>query len=399
MLRGPWHQCGDRSQRIVEELLGMGLGLGVVISPHDLTYTNAISYSRRYVSQGAQILFDPQFFSTSFSNKKLDTYPINTIRTSIPQENQISDQSLAELATALYEINSRLGTAGIISPALVYEAGRPDILSLNERMFNVSKQVGDELGIPTYGTVFIGKSATRSNFTIDSVLSAATSLRSDGWYFSYEFANEGICGDYAEVLRFCISGLKLACTGLPVFHAFAGPMALLSLGFGATATGIGHFQNLWQFTRSRWVNATGIGGGGNAPPRFFSGTLWGRIIYPDDVVRLQQPLINQVLTHTPFSGNVSASSPNLAWSRWDANKHLLHVIFSQVSTLLATTDAENIANRIISHLSGAIQLRMSIVNQGIALTDPTNSCQVNWQKAMQDLITQDHDSYEYLRQL
>ena len=370
MLRGPWHQCGDRSQRIVEAFLGMGLGVGVVISPHDLTYANATSYSRRYVSRGAHVLFDPQFFSTLFSNKKLDTYPINLIRTSIPQTNQISDQSLARLIIALNEINSRLGTAGVISPALVYEAGRPDIISLNERLFTASKQVGDALGIPTYATVIIGK-----------------------------FANEGICGAYDEVLRFCISGLKLACTGLPVFHAFAGPMALLSLGFGATGVGIGHFQNLWQFTRSRWVNATGTGGGGNAPPRFFSGSLWGRIIYPDDVVRLQQPVLNQVLTHTPFSGNVSASSPNLTWSLWDANKHLLHVIFSQVATLLATPDAGNIANRIVSHLSDAIQLRRSIIAQGIALTDPTNSCQVNWQRAMQDLTTQCHDSYEYLRQL
>ena len=399
MLRGPWHQCGDRSQRIVEAFLGMGLGVGVVISPHDLTYANATLYSRRYVSQGAHVLFDPQFFSTLFSNKKLDTYPINSIRTSIPQTNQISDQSLARLIIALNEINSRLGTAGVISPALAYEAGRPDIISLNERLFTASKQVGDALGIPTYATVIIGKSATSSSSTIDSVLSAATSLGSDGWYFGYEFANEGICGAYDEVLRFCISGLKLACTGLPVFHAFAGPMALLSLGFGATGVGIGHFQNLWQFTRSRWVNATGTGGGGNAPPRFFSGSLWGRIIYPDDVVRLQQPVLNQVLTHTPFSGNVSASSPNLTWSLWDANKHLLHVIFSQVATLLATPDAGNIANRIVSHLSGAIQLRRSIIAQGIALTDPTNSCQVNWQRAMQDLTTQCHDSYEYLRQL
>lgn len=399
MLRGPWHQCGDRSQRIVEELLGMGLGLGVVVSPHDLTYANAVSYSRRYVSQGAQILFDPQFFSTSFSNAKLDTYPINSIRTSIPQENQISDQSLTELTIALHEINSRLGTVGIIAPALVYEAGRPDIIALNRRMFSASKQVGDELGIPTYATVFIGRSATSSISTIDSVLSSVTSLSSDGWYYSYEFTNEGICGDYEEVLRFCISGLKLACTGLPVFHAFAGPMALLSLGFGATGTGIGHFQNLWQFTKSRWVNATGQGGGGNAPPRFFSETLWGRIIYPDDVVRLQQPLIAQVLTHTPFSRNVSTSPPTLPWSLWDANKHLLHVIFSKVTALSAKTDSEDVAADIISHLTDAIQLRSSIINQGIALTDPTNSCQVNWRRAMQDLTAQHHESYEYLRQL
>lgn len=399
MLRGPWHQCGDRSQKIVEEFLDLGLGLGVVISPRDINYSNAVYYSRSYVSKGAQLLFDPQFFSTSFSNAKLDTYPINPIRVSIPQTNSISDQSILDLSSALRDINTRLGTSGIISPALVYEAGRPDIIALNERMFNAAKQVGDALEIPTYATVFIGKSATSSVSTIDTILSAATSLNSDGWYYGFEFANEGICSDYEEVLRFCISGLKLACTGLPLFHAFAGPMALLSLGFGARATGIGHFQNLWQFTRSRWAISAGVGGGGNAPPRFFSETLWGKVVYPDDVVRIQQPLVTQVLTHSPFSSNVSASPPNLPWSHWDANKHLLYVIFSKVMTLLTNTDAENVAIDVSSHLASAIQIRTSIINQGISLNDPTNSCQMNWLSVMQDLIAQHQDRYEYLRQL
>ena len=84
------------------------------------------------------------------------------------------------------------------------------------------------------------------------------------------------------VRRCCVAGLTLACTGKPVLHAYAGPMGLLSFGFGATGVAIGHSQNLWKFTRDRWMPAASQGGGGDAPARFFSKALWGTIIYPDE---------------------------------------------------------------------------------------------------------------------
>ena len=41
MNRGAWHQCGDRSQRLVIEQLEAGRGVGVILSPRDLTRDRA----------------------------------------------------------------------------------------------------------------------------------------------------------------------------------------------------------------------------------------------------------------------------------------------------------------------------------------------------------------------
>ena len=113
--------------------------------------------------------------------------------------------------------------------------------------------------------------------------------------------------------------MTLACTGRPVLHAYAGPLGLLSFGFGASAVGIGHSQNLWKFTRVRWQPTVAQGGGGDAPPRFFSTALWGTIIYPDETIQLSVNLRTQILTQSPFSAPVAS---NVEWTRWDSGKHL-----------------------------------------------------------------------------
>ena len=286
MRRGPWHQFGDRSQKLVIEQLQQGSGVGVVLSPRDLARNNAIEYAQRYHGLNAHVLIDQQFYVPDFTNPNLNSYPMSHCRTAAAQLHQIADPDLAALATELYAVNNELSADGLIAPALVYEAGRPDIVQLNRRLFTAAKQAGNSLGIPTYATVILGRSATSSDQTMNAILSQATALNSDGFYYGFEFSPERIPSSREFVSRCCAAGLVLACTGLPVLHAYAGPMALLSLAFGATGSAIGHSQNLWQFTPSRWATSTGQGGGGKAPPRFFSSSLWGTIVYPDEVAQL-----------------------------------------------------------------------------------------------------------------
>src|SRR5690606_4480549 len=127
--------------------------------------------------------------------------------------------------------------------------------------FRAAKAAGDNLGLPTIATILIGHSATASTQLVEQVLSYATALNSDGWYFGFEFQADRVPAE-VEPVSICInSGLILASTGKPVLHAYAGPMSLLSFAFGATATGIGHNQNLWQFSRERWLPAEQGGGG------------------------------------------------------------------------------------------------------------------------------------------
>lgn len=395
MRRGPWHQCGDKSQKIVQEQLQNGVGVGVILSPRDLSMANAVRYADAYHDLGAHVLIDQQFYIPQFSNNNLTSYPTSRYRTSVSSLREIRDDELSRLAAALAETNEAVGADGVIAPAVVYEAARGDIVELNARLFSVAKSVGDERGVPTYATVVLGRSTTSSLNTVTSVLSQATALDADGWYYAFEFEPERVPSSGEAVYWSCVAGLTLACTGKPVLHAYAGPMALLSLGFGATGTAVGHWQNLWRFTPGRWQPPSGQGGGGDAPPRLFSTALWGTIVYPDETAQLSPDLRDQVLTHSPFFAPVAAGSPS-QWPKWDANKHLVHVICSAVAEMAGTQNARANATDAIGRLRAAVALHSAIAHSGVALRDETDAYQANWVAALEQLLAINEDDFEFL---
>jgi len=394
MKRGPWHQMGDRSQKMVVEQLAHEAGVGVIVSPRDLAMHKAAEYTEKYREAGAAVLFDPQFHIPDFTNAKIESYPTNAFRASVSNLHRISDGDLGSVAAALEGENTELGTDAIIAPAVVYEAARPDIVNLNQRLFRAAKAVGDSTGKPTYATVFLGSSVTRSEVTIQSVLSNATSLDCDGWYFAFEFSPERLPSQQADVYRCLSCGLALACTGKPVLHAYAGPLGLLSHGFGATGVAVGHSQNLWRFSRERWEATTTSGGSGDAPPRFFSTALWGTIVFPDESQQLSNTLREQVITHSPFSDPLTPG----VWSRWDANKHLIYLLCSSIGTVFAIENARDAAQSGMTTLANAIVLHKKINEEHIVLRDETNVYQANWRAAMEKLLTS-HDDFDYLEML
>lgn len=396
MRRGVWHQFGDRSQRIVLEQLEHGIGEGVIISSRDLSFENAIDYAERYHALGAHVLIDPQYYVPNFINGKLDSYPLSQYRSTISQLRRITNLEYVGIENDLRTINSNLRADGIIAPALIYEAGRPDIVELNRQLFNISKKVGDEIGVPTYATVILGNSTIATDVVIQQTLSQATAVDSDGWYIGFEFNQERIPSSRDEVVRCCKAGLTLACTGKPVLHSCSGPMSLLSLAFGSTGAGIGHWPNLWRFTRSRYSSSgKNQGGGGAAPPRFFSTNLWGTIIYPDEVAVLPQRLRNQVLTHSPFSDSIGRRV-DIPWSRWEANKHVIYSIGSVIASLAENNDPRECALAAISVLDNAILLHQEITRFGLMLRDDSNSYQQAWRDAAQELLDNHADDFDYM---
>jgi hypothetical protein len=286
-----------------------------------------------------------------------------------------------------------MSASAVLAPAVVYEAGRTDILQLNSRLFSASKEVAAELKIPIYATVVLGKSVTSSDETMQSVLSQATALNCDGWYFGFEFEEERIPSSREAVRRSCVAGLTLACTGKPVLHAYAGPMGLLSFGFGATGVGIGHSQNLWKFTRDRWAEASGQGGGGDAPPRYFSKALWGTIVYPDEISQLPDGLRTQILSPSPFSKAVDAK---LAWNRWEAGKHLVYTLAQQISSMAQEPDPRKNATAAIDLLTNSLTIHTAIQQSAVFLTDKTNVYQANWKLALEDLLKDNDADFEFL---
>ena len=364
MRRGAWHQCGDRSQKLVEEQLQQKAGVGVIISPRDLSRKKAVEYAERYRALRAEILLDHQYYVPDFTNNRLDSYPISRFRRGVSSLNQISDQDLTDFRNELRIDHEELKADAVIAPAVVYQAGRLDIVQLNARLFAAAKSVAADLKLPIYATIVLGRSVTASDQTLQTMLSQATSLSCDGWYFGFEFEDERLPSVRETVRRCCVAGLTLACTGKPVLHAYAGPMGLLSFGFGATGVAIGHSQNLWKFTCDRWMATTAQGGGGDAPARFFSTALWGTIIYPDETIQLPAAIRNQVLTHSPFSKPVAS---NLPFSRWDSGKHLVYLLAEQYSKMAEEKNPRKNASTAIALLENAISLHAVIQQNNVFL--------------------------------
>ena len=399
MRRGPWHQLGDRSQRLVREQLTAGNGVGVIVSPRDLKLENAARYAEAYRGLGASVLCDQQFYVPEFSNAHLESYPTSRHRVSVSDLMQIDDAELAALRDDLRAVSETLAVDAILAPAVLYQGGRPDLWRLNRRLLGAAREVGAALGKPTYATVVLARSATSSDQTLAPVLEHVTGLPSDGWYFGFEFEPERVPSDRAAMKRCCSAILTLACTGRPVLHAYAGMMSPLSIGAGATGAAIGHSQNLWRFSPERWQPPTGQGGGGDAPPRFFSRALWGTIIHPDEIAQLEAGLRARVVTPSAFSGPVTANPPQ-PWSRWDANRHLLAIIGAELSRLSGMGQAKVSANAVVQLLAGAVDLHAEIRRTtGIVLADGTGLYQDNWRGAMEDLLRDLDDNYTYLEML
>lgn len=392
MRRGSWHQCGDRSQKLVEEQLQQGMGVGVILSPRDLKRNKALEYAPRYLGLGAELLIDHQYHIPDYSNPTLDSYPITRFRQGVSNFS-LSDTDLAAFMAELKADHDELGATALIAPAVMYQAGNQDIIQLNNRLFSAAKKVASSLNIPVYASLFLGRSVTASDAALKSVMSQATAFNADGWYFGYEFEEERIPSAQEAVKRCGATVLTLACTGKPVLHAYAGPMGLLSFGFGATGVALGHSQNLWKFTRDRWLPSNGQGGGGNAPARFFSDGLWGTIVYPDEIARLAPELRSKVLTHTPFSTAVKTNGP---WDRWEANKHLVYLLSKKYSEISTDQDARKCAEKAIFILKNAVQLHSDIQQANVFLADNTNVYQENWLRATQQLLTDNAADYDFL---
>ena len=399
MKHGAWHQCGDKSQRMVEEQLRAGHGVGVVLSPRDLKADALGDFAVTYRGLGADVIIDPQFYVPDFSNKNLQTYPISKFRQSVSDLHQISDPELNELAAELEAWTRTVQASAVVAPAVLYEAGRPEIVQLNARLFKAAKSVGNAIGVPTYATVGLAKSVTAALKTVTDALNAATALQPDGWYYAFEFKDERIPSARDAVYRCCEAGLTLAATGQPVLHAYGGPMGLLSFGFGAAGVGIGHSQNLWKFTRDRWEPPTAPTKRKTPPPRFFSQSLWGTIVHPDETAQLSATLRSAVLTpSTPFCGPVHANPPRI-WKGWDAKKHMLCVMAQTFATLAKSKTARTAATVAVKQLKDAVALHDRIKQARLRLKDNTDAYQENWRLALTDLLKNRGADFDYLELL
>lgn len=393
MRRGAWHQLGWQHQKMVIEQLRNHAGVGVVLSPRDLSYVKAQEYVSQYKAEGASVILDPQWHVPAFTNQQLDDYPTAELRASVTDLVDISDSALDDLREKLISENSALQTDALVAPAIVYAAGRQDIVQLNARLHETGRNAAAELGIPCYGTAFLGESVTNSQQLVESTLSSITSLNCDGWYFGFEFAAERIPSTTDAVYRCLRAALLLAGTGKPVMHAYAGPMGILSFAAGCSAAASGASQKQWRFCPERWEPSSATGGNNAAPARYFSRRLWGTIVFPDETALLPASIQSRIFDRTPFAPNPLPQT----WTRTEATKHLTYSICKGIEEVASHNSFAACREAADAILSTAVGLHSQIaVQQAIQLRDCAACYQANWRAAL-NILAQNHgDDFEFL---
>ena len=68
------HQMGFQSEPIVLELMRMGIGNGIILSPKDLNWikiSDYVSKLKSSVNRDIRVLFDPQFYFPHYTEDKI----------------------------------------------------------------------------------------------------------------------------------------------------------------------------------------------------------------------------------------------------------------------------------------------------------------------------------------
>ena len=198
-----------------------------------------------YRGLNASVLYDPQWHNPEFENKQLKTYPTCDLRNSLTTLANMTDGDFQRLSDGLIEENGQLQTDAVIAPAVIYAAGRQDIIEFNANLHGAAVRAANKLGRPCYATAFLAESVTANMNVIVDVMSSITSLPCDGWYYAFQFPDERIPSDNDAVYRCLRACLLLALTGKPVMHAYAGPMGILSIASGCTGAACGPDQTQW----------------------------------------------------------------------------------------------------------------------------------------------------------
>lgn len=395
--RGVWHQLVDRSQKVAAEQIGHENGVGCIISPRDIKQDGAVKYAQNYASSGAAVLFDPQYHMPGFTNPKLGSYATEAQRLTVTKLLAITPSGVADLVASLESENAALGTSAVISPAVLFEAGRADLVDLNETLHGAGCAAASRLGKPVVATAFFSEACLRSPASLSGALAMLTKIAPDGYYVAFEFGGGDLCTDAA-----CLAGaaqvlLTLATSGRPVLHGYAGPHALLGVAFGASSVGLAHFKTAWHFKRTRFQAAKKSGGGGDAPSRTFSRAMWGAMIHPDETALLSAALFAKLAEKTPFSAP-PAPAP---WDKWTSYKHLLYILGTEVSKVLAVPTVRGRAVHVQGLLGAAAKhgaaFRAELGALGVQPkpdTDP--SYQLPWANAVAVALAARSDDYDLL---
>jgi hypothetical protein len=322
------HGLGDK----VITGLSEGLIDGAIFSPKDLQQDTMMSRIKeiRHDYPNAEILVDPQFYVSLFSNsptinigKIADWNCFRTFRKGELELSQTVDRVLEEY----FEEVAALGVTGVISPNIYISQSfdsREAVIAKNfvRQARRIYEKTRDNR--PLFASLIICREALQDRREFEEFINDITLLDNppDGFYLIIASRSSEVFSDIYHtdvVANWMMLNLSLSVNGFQVINGYSDILTPFLGAAGGTAGATGWWSNLRMFSIDRFFPSAG----GRLPIiRYLSKSLLSRIMFSekDAVSRFVPRVINNLPHDTDYDPEPERQKEVL--QSWEALKSL-----------------------------------------------------------------------------
>jgi hypothetical protein len=311
---GVYHQMGHDSENLVgvPELSSFA---GAILSPVNYTFEEISQQVTAFGKKpGFDLLFDPQLYDPSSDRENLRKWRY------FPTELETADLSSLEwwstVNSKLLQTVGELGCKGLCSPAPIPRSYSSAYYDTMTAVASDLADAGRSSGIKVVQTVLIDLEEIADPAKVMALSSIISRTTCAGIYLVFVGETEPRRElDDTESLKGAMRLVQqIEQTGIPVTVGFSSTDLLLWKSAGATNCATGKFFNLRRFTKSRFKEPEG--GGGGQLPYWIEESLVA-FLRESDVVRIQkQQMFSEASNRNPFAVKILeqfAASPGKAW--------------------------------------------------------------------------------------
>lgn len=371
---------------------------GVILSPKD-ERKERIEESIKTMHQkypNATLLFDPQFYAATLSTPRvgyLEEYDYYKNNAGLRRTHFASSDIHRYVKQCLDYQHDTLSNnlSYLISPTILFDDFRDNWsqISINLAVESAVYHSNLKSSTPLLISIAISENALNSLEAVDDFLDAITELNVDGFYIIVRRNSNMLqhtMDNFANFIYFCYVLAKINLYKIIVGYSDLTSFILHSVGVKSTACG--WFQNLRQFSMSRFLPSTG----GQRPRKRYSSKplLSVPLINPELEDIFLAGLLDQILSGTD-NDDIISSGPASAYDDWTDEMFCLNHWGSLTSLSNRISISDSIYQK-LNEVQQMIQDAMNLYNQlnysGINLDPTTGPNHLNnWLETIQRFRT------------
>lgn len=246
-------QCGNGFKTLSNRLNKLMGKTTFILSPRDLAEKSQLDFAHKLISDGHQVLFDPQLYAPQSDKPNFMTYRY------WPEGGKTGDETcLITLVKELCSLNDALGARAVILPSYkISHVGRDRNDKVLKLMYNV---IGERhcTKLPCYITLCLEQNVLLDEYQVDRLLNVSETWNVEGVYLVAEHPDSDYFVDNPfwmfQLMRLC-AGMRLQ--GKNVILGYANHQMLCMTCMGIEAIASGNWMNTRSFTFDKFRTDTG----------------------------------------------------------------------------------------------------------------------------------------------